>query len=256
MSHRVERISTVKPPRRTVVDAPCSIMGSGISLVVQPWQKSTDPNHAYANPETKANLKEKLLADTIRTEDLLGASEVNPLIKSAIVEVIGSRNMGTEEMRDTTDTVGLDDGVEALNKRLMATEYLTGALQRLRNYNIYNFFVVTMSLLALSYGIPEVFWTLLCSMGLLFSKRWTLQLAKELGDEVASAAREPAGASTRIGFVVADNKCYMMRQTFMHAEYDADGNVQPPRTNGQMLYTNNVLWSPVVVEEEPEIETG
>lgn len=232
-------------------------MGATVSLVIQPWQKSTEvPSQPYANQETRRNLKDKLLADTIRTEDLLGASQVNPHVKTAIVSVIGSRNMGDEETGDTMDTVGLDDGVVAFNKRLMATEYLIGTLQRLRNRQIFNFFIVTMSLLALSYNIPQVFWSLLCSMGLLFSKRWTLQLAKELGDEVASAAREPDGASAHVGFIVADNKCYMMRQTFMHAEYDSDGNVQPPRTNGQMLYTNNVLWSPVMVEEELDMAKG
>ena len=232
-------------------------MGATVSLVIQPWQKSAGvPSHPYANQETRRNLKDKLLADTIRTEDLLGASQVNPHVRTAIVSVIGSRNMGDPETGDTMDTVGLDDGVAALNKRLMATEYLVGTLQRLRNQNIYNFFIVTMSLLALSYNIPQVFWSLLCSMGLLFSKVWTLQLAKELGDEVASPAREPEGTSAHVGFIVADNKCYMMRQTFMHAEYDRDGNVQPPRTNGQMLYTNNVLWSPVIVEEELDMAKG
>ena len=90
-------------------------MGATVSLVIQPWQKSTEvPSQPYANQETRRNLKDKLLADTIRTEDLLGASQVNPHVKTAIVSVIGSRNMGDEETGDTMDTVGLDAGWCAL----------------------------------------------------------------------------------------------------------------------------------------------
>ena len=233
-------------------------MGSGgsIPLVFQPRHQNADrPNHAYANPETRRQLKDKPLADVIDTRDLLGASEVNPAIKDAVIAVIGARNTGTLEdgEADTTDAVGLEDGVHAVNKRLLAIEYLTGALQRLRNQNIYNFFIVTLSLLALSCNLPQVFWSLLCSMSLLFSKDWTLKLAKELGNEVS--ARDYESASDQVGFVVADNKCYMMRQTFMHAECD-DNGVPQPRLNGQMLYTNNVLWSPVTVEHEIEVEKG
>jgi len=52
-------------------------------LVVQTWQRNPDrPNHAYANPETRRQLKDKLLAGAIDPCDLLGASEVNPGIKS------------------------------------------------------------------------------------------------------------------------------------------------------------------------------
>ena len=90
-------------------------MGASASLVIQPWQKSREVlSQPYANQETRRNLKDKLLADTIHTEDLLGASQVNPHVKAAIVSVIGSRNMGDEETGDTMDTVGLDDGVALL----------------------------------------------------------------------------------------------------------------------------------------------
>ena len=68
-------------------------------------------------------------------------------------------------------------------------------------------------------------------MGLLFSKRWTLELAKELGDEVLREEWEDT--SQNVGWLVADNKCYMMKQTFMHAQIDEQG---ARRANGQMLY--------------------
>jgi len=90
-------------------------------------------------------------------------------------------------------------------------------------------------------------------MSLIFSRDWTLKLAKELGDEVATCDYE--SASEEVGKVVADNKCYLKRQTYMHAKCD-DAGVPQPRLNGQMLYTNNILWSPVTVEHEIGVEKG
>jgi len=116
---------------------------------------------------------------------------------------------------------------------------------------ILNFFIVVLSLLALAFNVPVAFWGILTSMRLLFSKEFTVKLAKELGDAVA--AEELPNSSQNIGWLVADNKCYMMRQKHMHANVDANG---APRANGEMLYTNNRLSSPVQVETEVDIESG
>ena len=228
---------------------------SSVELGVQNWQMSQDyPTHPFANDETRRALKDRLKGNA-SAEDLLGASQVNPAIRAAVVEIIGGNNAGGEHnvgAEDDLDTVGCAAEV-ALHKRYMAVELILGTLQRLNNRSIYNLFIVYMTMLALAHHIPQVYWSILTSLGVLFSKRWATDLAKELGDEVYET--DPPGASTNVAMVVFDNKCYMMKQTFVHAQYNDEGHDQP-RTNGEMLYTNNVLWSPIMLESELTIERG
>ena len=231
-------------------------MGASASLNVEPWQiDSSNSRHPYANPATRRALKDRLLSGDFK-EDLLGATKMNPGIKASVMAIIGNRNGGVAETTTDVETVGLNDDVYTVNKRTLAVEYHLGGLQRLRNNNIYNFFIVVLSLLALATRLPETFWHLLCSMGLLFHKTWTIKLAKELGEEVVERAlASKEGVSNNIGMVVADNKCYFSKQVYMHAVYDAAGNEQP-RPNGEMLYTNNRLWWPVQVKNEIDIARG
>ena len=110
-----------------------------------------------------------------------------------------------------------------------------------------------LSLLALALNVPVTFWSILSAMGLLFSKTWTVELARELGDEVES--RQVDGASKQVGISVVDNKCYMMPHKYMHAVVTRDGVFQSP-TNGQMLYTNNRLHVPLILPSEILLELG
>lgn len=233
-------------------------MGASASLNVQPWQiDSSNERHPYANSTTKRALKDRLMGADFK-EDILGATTMNPGLRHTVMAIVGSRDLGhvDPQTRSTDTTVGLEQGVDAVNKRMLAMEYHLGGLQRLRNNNIYNFFIVVMSLLALACNLPQAFWNLLCSMGLLFHKTWTVTLAQELGDEVvAESLVAKEGVSNNVGIVVADNKCYFSKQVFMHAVYDAAGAEQP-RPNGEMLYTNNRLHWPVQVDHEVEVSRG
>ena len=230
-------------------------MGNGASLNVQPWQiAGTDRLNRHANATTRQALKDKLLGP-FDASDLLGASSINPAIKQHIIRIVGSRDEADAlDPADTNSTLGPDGAAKGLPKRMMSIEYLTSTLQRLRNRNIYNFFIVVLSLLALSNNLPHVFWGILCSMGMLFSKEWTLKLAKELGDQVV--ASEVPGASQNVGIVVADNKCYFSKTTFRHNGYEDENGVLHDATDGHFLYTNNRLHWPVVLESELDIERG
>jgi len=84
-------------------------------------------------------------------------------------------------------------------------------------------------------------------MGLLFSRVWTIDLVKEIGDEVA--ARKPVGSSHEVGLAVADNKAYHVHTALVHAE-GVDGVTSGPRVaNGYFLYTVNNLQVPLVVDD-------
>ncbi len=108
------------------------------------------------------------------------------------------------EEDDTTDAT-LDDE-PTLTKRRIAIECLVGFICRLRNPKIHNFFIVTLSILALGCNVSVQFWSILCMMGLVFSRVWTIQLVREIGDEVA--AMKPHGCSANVGLAVTDNKAY------------------------------------------------
>ena len=222
--------------------------GASSSLHVRPWQSSgKDKLNCFSNPQTRSELKRHLLDEQLLRSELQGATKVNPAIGGAIYSVIGGGGAAAAEEPDDGECGEI--GGDA--KRGAAVELLIGTVQRLNNVKILNFFIVVLSLLALAFNVPVAFWRILSGMRLLFSKYFTVQLAKELGDKVA--AEELPNASQNVGFLVADNKCYMMRQKHMHADVDADG---APRANGEMLYTNNRLSSPVELETEVNIESG
>ena len=88
-------------------------------------------------------------------------------------------------------------------------------------------------------------------MGVLFSDRWTRDLVKEIGDEVA-ASRHPH-ASVNIGFGVTDNRAYLTKVTYINAH--VEGLIDaPPRANGQFLYTVNNLQVPVIMPHGIDLE--
>ena len=93
-------------------------------------------------------------------------------------------------------------------------------------------------------------WRLLNMMSLLFSKSWTVELAKELGDEVARS--RPNGASCNLGFGVSDNKAYFVKTAHVHAQ-GVEGADEPQRANGEFLYTVNNLEVPVIFDGENDI---
>jgi hypothetical protein len=148
----------------------------------------------------------------------------------------------------------VDENSFVVSKRRAGLELLVTIATRLRNQNIYNFFAVVLSILALGCRVPIQFWNLLCMMGLLYSKKWTVELVKEIGDAVSSS--RPARASLNIGFGVTDNKAYLTKVTYINAHVDGVTAV-PPRANGHFLYTVNNLQVPVMMPgEDLHIERG
>jgi hypothetical protein len=217
-------------------------MGATASINVPLWQVDDDqsPQHRFANDKTRQALKAKLLAGDYSA--LIEASEVNPMLREGIISLIGSRNFDSELERDT-DVDQLE--VHPLNKRQTGVELLVTVATRLRNQNVYNYFAVALSILALACGVPVLFWSLLTGMGLLFSRVWTIKLAQEIGDEVA--ASKPEGSSSNLGLAIADNKAYFIRTAFVHAE-EIEGVTQLPRkANGEFLHTVNNIQVPIVM---------
>ena len=184
---------------------------------------------------------------------LTEAGDVNPDIRDAIISVIGSRQVDAANDIDIEIT-SIDEDV-IVPARRAGIELLISVGTRLRNQNVYNFFAVVLSLLALSSGVSSSFWQLLCMMGVLFSHSWTVRLAKEIGDEVA--LRRPDGLSSTIGFGVSDNKSYFVKTAHVHATAVGADNEQASRVNGKFLHTVNSLQVPLVLGEiDVEIEKG
>jgi hypothetical protein len=90
-------------------------------------------------------------------------------MKDIIISVIGSRSTEPEDE---------DEDSHAVNGRVAGIELLLSVLTRLRNQNIYNFFTIVLSLLALASNLSSNMWRMLNMMSLLFSKSWTVELAK------------------------------------------------------------------------------
>jgi hypothetical protein len=216
-------------------------MGASVSLMVPSWQlnKSRPPTQRYANTETRNELKRRLLNHDF--SQLSAASSANPNMRDAIISVIGSKGMDASPEFETTM---VEDA--PITPRAAGIELLLSVGTRLRNQNIYNFFCVVLSILFLAANLNENMWHLLCMMGLIFSKRWTVELAKELGDEVRRS--RPTNASTNVGFGVSDNKAYFVKTAYVHAD-GIEGAEQPQRANGEFLYTVNNLEVPVLIEE-------
>jgi hypothetical protein len=97
-------------------------------------------------------------------------------------------------------------------KRRLTVELLVATLSQLRNQNILNFFSVVLSVIALGSCISVQFWAILCSMGVLFSRVWTIKLAREIGDEVA-LKRLPKAAES---WVVYNGQQSLLRQDYLH----------------------------------------
>ena len=224
-------------------------MGMCTSINVPFWQVDNDkpPLQRFANESTRRALKERLIAGDF--SPLVEASEVNPKLKEGILSLIGSRNFEPDH-EDDTDVDRLE--VSPLSKRQAGVELLVAVTTRLRNQNVYNYFAVVLSILALASGVPVLFWSLLTGMGVLFSRKWTIKLAREIGDEVA--ATKPEGTSLDIGLAIADNKAYFIRTAHVHAE-EIDGVTELPRAaNGEFLHTVNNIQVPIIMPGGVDIE--
>jgi hypothetical protein len=219
-------------------------MGASVSIRVPSWQRidTFQSQRQFANLETRNELKRRLI--TFNIEDLTSAGDVNRDMMDAVVDIIGSRGTTSEPEFSTLTDEDIEGSITA---RRAGIEFILGIGTRLRNQNVYNFFIVILSILALASNLSESMWHLMCMMGALFSKTWTTKLAKELGDEVSRS--RPADASANVGFGVSDNKAYFVKTSFMHA-HGIEGADEPQRANGEFLYTVNNLQVPVIIEGE------
>lgn len=216
-------------------------MGASCSIQVPAWQvdQDRDAQHRFANPVTRERLKNNLLDGNYTR--LVEAGRLNPQLLEPVLAVIGTRDMSADDLHDDVEALDMDEGVCSYSKRRLGAEMIVSLLTRLRNQNVYNFFAVVLSILALGAGVPVQFWALLSMMGLVFSRPWTIALVRELGVDVAN--RRVMGASTEVGWMVTDNKCYLQSI----AVVNPDGPDQTKKANGEFLYTVNNLQAPVMM---------
>ncbi len=222
-------------------------MGATPSLVIPKWQidPGVDAQHRFSNPAVRTALKTKLMDDSYAAS-ITESGEVNEALQTALLGIIGNRNMECKSEEDDTTDATLDDE-PTLTKRRIAIECLVGFICRLRNPKIHNFFIVTLSILALGSNVSVQFWSILCMMGLVFSRVWTIQLVREIGDEVA--AMKPHGCSANVGLAVTDNKAYFIKTAHVHAAEVEGVTVGPRVANGHFLYTVNNIQVPLLIPE-------
>lgn len=220
-------------------------MGISPSLMIPSWQEDTENrSHRYANPVVRTALKERLLNENY-FDSVKECGEINRSLKEALLSVVGTRNIESDLETDTTLEEAEDT---AMNKRRISIECIIGFMSRLRNPNIHNFFIVLLSILALGSNVSVEFWSLLTMMGLAFSRRWTINLVREIGDEIA--ATKPEGSSANVGLAVTDNKAYFVKTALVHAAVEVEGVTNAPRVvNGHFLYTVNNIQVPLQVPE-------
>lgn len=224
-------------------------------IVVPDWQISQEADrggrvrHPYANRATKQALLQRLL--DFNPVQLFEAGELDVVLMRELVNWVGTQ--GLED-----DDVGMEvDGEEentdpCVSQRRIALEGIVATVHRNRHTEIYNLFSVALSLLALMCRVPTLFWTILTQLGLIFNKKWTRDLALELGAAVEEQTVE--NESEVVGFGVSDNKSYFRKTTFRHAETHDD--MGPRHTNGGFVHTVNRLRSPVRLNQEIEMEFG
>ena len=187
----------------------------GGTMILPTWQvcREKHPFQPHANEDTRSALMEKLL--NFQPHDLVEAGDENPEALHEIVRLIGTR--GTD-IRDSGEEESDDENRQAIPKRRLAAEGVMTMLVRNINQTILNFLAAVLSLLALTCGVAKSFWAILNRLGILFSKPWTVQLARDLGTIVEGQRIE--GEDEGLGMVVADNKCYSMKPVFKHAKYN------------------------------------
>jgi len=92
---------------------------------VPKWQvDSSDATHRFANPTVRTALKSRLLEDSY-VDSLKEAGEVNKVLKEAIIQIVGARNIESEEATCTE----LDYECEAMSKRRVSMEFIIGFLK-------------------------------------------------------------------------------------------------------------------------------
>ena len=144
-------------------------------------------------------------------------------MKEAIFYIIGGRS--AEALEEEEDEY-FETHVDSISKRRLAIELIIGTTIRNRNKKIAVFFNVVLSLLALNARVNREFWALFSAMRVLWSYRYTVDLARELGTIVEE--RNYEGQIQSMGILVADNKAYSQHTNFIRT--DADGvNVQMGR---------------------------
>ena len=143
----------------------------------------------------------------------------------ATLSIVGDRNVQED---GENEEIGND-----IPKRRLVIELLIETTMRLRNVKIVIFFSAVLSVIALGASVLIQFWAILSKMSFLFSRRWTVELVREIGDEVALAKIHDA--SSNIGLCIADNKAYFDRIGFIHAQ-GIDGVCEEPlKANGKLL---------------------
>ena len=221
-------------------------MGSSVSLIVPRWQYNDGPGNKFSNQVVRNRLKERLHSDNYAPY-LVEAGQVNEAMREAIVSIAGDKQIENEMDVDTE----IEECRTEIPKRRLTVELLVATLSRLRNQNILNFFSVVLSVIALGSCISVQFWAILCSLGVFFSRVWTIKLVREIGDEVA-LKRLPR-ASLNVGLSLTDNKAYFDKITFIRAPAVEGVADEPLKVNGYFFYTVNNIQVPLIMPRDDVI---
>ena len=193
----------------------------------------------------RAALKKRLAQESYY-ESLKECGEINPSLKEAVLSVVGTRNLDSDLETDITDEPDEDT---AVIKRRISLECIIGFMSRLKNLNIQNFFIVILSIIALGSYVSVEFWSLLTMMGLAFSRRWTINLVREIGDNIAGT--KPEGISANVRLAVTKIKAYFVKSALVHAvEVEGVANVLLA-VNVNFLYTVNNIQKKVINLQVP-----
>ena len=193
----------------------------------------------------RAALKKRLAQESYY-ESLKECGEINPSLKEAVLSVVGTRNLDSDLETDITDEPDEDT---AVIKRRISLECIIGFMSRLKNLNIQNFFIVILSIIALGSYVSVEFWSLLTMMGLVFSRRWTINLIREIGDNIAGT--KPEGSSANVRLAVTHIKACFMKSVLVHA-FEVEGVANTLlAVNVNFLYTVNNIQKKVINLQVP-----
>jgi hypothetical protein len=192
------------------------------------WQLRADGamRHRARGDEIRDALIEKLLGNDYSRE-MEEFRRMNPAIFSMIKRFCtsGSR-LRAERSEDGDDS-----------SHGFSVSVLMVMMQRLHTHHTIHFHTACLSLLAVRNNLDRTFWEVLSSLGLLFSYKYSQQLAEDFGEHVREMPRSEGMSSIIIA--AADNKAYSIRTEVEHAD---------PLRQTEFLQTTNWLTSVIPKE--------
>ena len=118
-----------------------------------------------------------------------------------------------------------------IQKHDKCADFIMCLLSRMYSSHTKCFMLLAMSCVFVSVGLPRSTWSVLLSLGVVYTYGTMEQLLLDIGQE---QMQWPAATSKSIGFCVSDNCAYQSNVVFQHAEKD-----------GAFIQTVNYLYFPL-----------